>query len=113
MTAQSFPIRLNEEWRVAFDPLQWVLEKYQGNKWRARSFCVTKAALLRCIREYCGAADIGEVLNLPDWHPDRCVVTATEASTLPDLPGEAVSGLWPVLKAACPISEAAEKGGGA
>ena len=55
--------------------------------WRARSYCRTKDALLRCIREYCGLADDGalgcieeyrgmdgsalqQIRALPEWHID-------------------------------------------
>ena len=56
---------------IAHDPLQWVLQRYQG-RWRDRSFCVTHAGLLRCIlHEHRGQADLPEVTLLPPWHPDR------------------------------------------
>jgi hypothetical protein len=64
-------ISLNAQWRVVQGKLQWHLQHLRGDRWRDRSFCVTKAALLRCIHEYCGEADLTGVLALPDWHPDR------------------------------------------
>lgn len=90
---------LNEHWRVTFDPLQWILERRSGSQWKARSFCVTKAALLRCIREYCGEVDLSQVLESPDWHPDRRM-TATKASPLIEIPADPVSALPPTLKSA-------------
>lgn len=85
--------QLNERWSVADDPLQWILQRRKGsprNKnsgWRGRSFCRTKDALLRCIREHCCSPDQGQLRSireyngvdkvalqqvraLPDWHPD-------------------------------------------
>jgi hypothetical protein len=34
-------------WRLAHDQLQWVLQRYQGDKWRALHFIATKKAVLR------------------------------------------------------------------
>jgi len=71
--------QLNEQWRVVDDPLQWILQKRKGkarNKssgWQGRSFCRTREALLRCIREYCGdvaAENLDTICVLPDLHPD-------------------------------------------
>jgi hypothetical protein len=85
--------QLNATWRVVDDPLQWVLQRKKGNSrkkncgWQGRSFCRTREALLRCIREVCCSPDQGqsrcireyrgvddaalqEVCALPDWHPD-------------------------------------------
>lgn len=66
---------LNDRWRIADDPLQWILEKRRsGDEWRGRSFCRTKAALLRCICEHVeGDIDLVEFIKvsaLPDWHSD-------------------------------------------
>lgn len=97
---QDRPLHLNEHWRVVFDPLQWILQKRQG-RWRDRCFCVTRVALLRCIREYCGAADISEVERFPDWHPDRSAATAVKAPTSPTIPTEAASALLPASKSVC------------
>ena len=84
---------LNSRWRVSTcDPLQWILEQRRGRWWYGCSWCVTKEALLRCIREKCGDADITDILNFPDWHPDRCC-PATEAVTLPSIPLEPVTSL--------------------
>ncbi len=61
------------------DPLQWILQRKEGNPrkknsgWQGRSFCRTRKALLRCIREYCGEIDANALAKLqafPDWHPD-------------------------------------------
>jgi hypothetical protein len=67
---------LNPGWRVVDDRLQWILERRTGapseksTGWKARSFCRTREGLLRCVREYCGEADISQLLALPEWHPD-------------------------------------------
>ena len=71
--------QLNESWRVIDDPLQWILQRKKGNPrkknpgWRDRSFCRTRDALLRCVREYCGEVDpsaLATLKALSDWHPD-------------------------------------------
>jgi hypothetical protein len=71
---------LSKRWRVVDDPLQWILERRStesGTKstgWRARSFCMSRAALLRCIREHCGPVDVDSlavVTRLPEFHPIR------------------------------------------
>jgi hypothetical protein len=58
---------------------QWILQRRKGNPrarntgWRDRSFCRTREALLRCIRQYCGEIEVEALakLNLlPDWHAD-------------------------------------------
>jgi hypothetical protein len=64
-------IALNRWWRVCEDELQWMLQRHQGKRWRDRSLCRTRKALIRCIREHCGAVDpIGllQVEALPEWH---------------------------------------------
>ena len=38
-------IALNRGWRVSEDELQWLLQRYQGGRWRDRSFCRTREAL--------------------------------------------------------------------
>jgi hypothetical protein len=71
--------QLNKRWRVVDDPLQWILQRRQGNPrkknsgWRDRSFCRTRDALLRCVREHCGETDgnsLAKLKSLPDWHSD-------------------------------------------
>jgi hypothetical protein len=72
--------QLNVHWRIIDDPDQWILQRRRGNArsknsgWRGRSFCRTREALLRCVREHCGevASDALAVLqSLPSWHVDR------------------------------------------
>jgi len=67
----AFPTVLNSGWRVMDDPLQWLLQRQQGGRWRNRSYCRTREGLLRCVREYCGIID-AEALKrleaLPDFH---------------------------------------------
>src|SRR6516164_5604630 len=59
--SNRFIAQLNTNWRVVNDPLQWVLQRRKGNPrkrnsgWQDRSFCTTRAGLLRCVRELCGA----------------------------------------------------------
>jgi hypothetical protein len=69
--------QLNASWRVVDDPLQWVLQHKKGNPrsknpgWENRSFCTTRAALLRCAHEYCpevDAAALAALIALPEHH---------------------------------------------
>ena len=73
-------IQLNDDWRVVDDDLQYILQRRKGKArskatgWRGRSFCRTREALLRCIREYCGPVSesaLQQVQALPEWHVDR------------------------------------------
>ena len=70
-TCTGLEITLNSGWRVVEDDLQWMLQRNGGTKWHYRSFCRTRGALLRCIREYCGEVDpvgLMQVEALPEWH---------------------------------------------
>ena len=80
-------VRLNELWCVVDDPLQWILRR-RGKKngtagpWRPRSFCATRKALLRCIREYCADVDPAAVAFVSSWperHAPGVVVPMVEA----------------------------------
>ena len=73
-------IQLNPQWRVIDDDLQYILQNRKGNSrskatgWRSRSFCRTREALFRCVREYCGPVTenaLRQVRALPEWHLDR------------------------------------------
>jgi hypothetical protein len=73
-------IQLNPDWRIVEDDLQYILQQRKGSRrlkatgWASRSFCRTREALLRCMREYCGRVDqtaLQQVSTLPDWHPDE------------------------------------------
>jgi hypothetical protein len=70
--------QLNGTGGVVDDPLQWILQRKKGTPrkknsgWRSRSFCRTREALLRCVREYCGEVNVdclAELQALPNWHP--------------------------------------------
>lgn len=75
----GFLIRLNPDWRIVEDDLQYILQHRRGSVrskatgWLSRSFCRTREVLLRCIREYCGSID-GEALlqvsAMPEQHRD-------------------------------------------
>ena len=71
--------QLNTNWRVVDDPLQWILQRRKGNPrkknsgWQGRSFCRTREALLRCVRQACEVVDpnaLAKLHALPDWHQD-------------------------------------------
>ena len=78
----AFPLVLNERWRVADDPLQWILqyrdreirhsdERRNRKAWAGKHYCRTSAALKRCIREYAGDVDpvaLAVIDTWPDWH---------------------------------------------
>jgi len=76
LSLKQAPVQLNAGWRVSEDSLQWMLQRRcskpsQKAKWTGRSFCRTRAALLRCVREYCGDVDKGalkQLEGLPEWH---------------------------------------------
>jgi hypothetical protein len=69
--------QLNANWRVADDPLQWILQRRKGNPrdknpgWRDRSFCRAREGLLRCVAQYCGEVDplaLAQLAALPPRH---------------------------------------------
>ena len=49
---------LNDRWRVIVckNSIQWILQRRRSgpNSWRGRSFCCTREALIRCVREHAG-----------------------------------------------------------
>ena len=88
-------IQLNTRWRVVDDGrLQWILQR-KANKGRSqradgssvsqytnRSFCETRAALLRCVGEYCGEVDqdaLRLVEQLPERYPGPATATTRRA----------------------------------
>jgi hypothetical protein len=69
---------LSRTWRLVKTRLQWILERrstesgLKSTGWRARNFCISRAGLLRCIREFCGPVDadsLAAVRRLPEFHP--------------------------------------------
>ena len=78
--SDRLPIKLNSDWQVVEGDLQYILQRRKGTTrskakgWVGLSFCRTRDALLRRIREYCGIVDQGaleQVRSLPEWHVDR------------------------------------------
>jgi hypothetical protein len=70
-------VRLNPDWRVIDDPLQWVLQCRRGNPraknsgWESRFFLRTQSGLLAFVREHCGQVDpdaLASLMTLPEWH---------------------------------------------
>ncbi len=56
-------LQISPNWRIAKDDLQWTLQRCMNAKrhvdnrddptnWRGQSFCRTRAALRRCVREH-------------------------------------------------------------
>lgn len=70
--SKGLTIDLNSGWRVAEDELQWILQRRQTLRWRDRSFCRNRDALLRCIREYIDQpvdpAALSKIQALPELH---------------------------------------------
>ena len=65
-------VQLNDAWRVADDPPQWVLEKRvrepqpgKTSGWQARKYIRSTDHLLKRIRELCGEVDpqAGEIIQ--------------------------------------------------
>ena len=80
--------QLNANWRLVDDPLQWILQRRQGNPrdknsgWRDRSFCRTREALLRCVHEYCGEvapSALAKLAALPSHHGQSEALEVAEA----------------------------------
>ncbi len=80
----SLPIRLNDRWRVADDPLQWILQQRKAKEgsrrrdgstrsgWRNRRFPTTRDLLKRDIAELCGEVEpaaLAQIEALPEVHP--------------------------------------------
>jgi hypothetical protein len=70
--------QLNDRWRIVEGASQWILMVRKGRStnrssgWRARSFCVSRTALLRCVGQISDRVDPNaiEVLQqLSDVHP--------------------------------------------
>ena len=85
-------IQISRKWRLAEDDLQWILQRCKNLKgqtskrdcsrnWQGRSFCRTRKALIRCIREQVRPEDdedpalikaaIARVERWPEWHRPR------------------------------------------
>lgn len=64
-TPSSLVTELNNDWRVVVcrEGVQWVLQHRWADRrsgvdlWNGRSFCHTKDALRRCVREFAGTID--------------------------------------------------------
>jgi hypothetical protein len=50
--------------------IQWIVQRKNGKGWRGVSFCQTKQALLRCVREWAPGDPHPALLALPDWFPE-------------------------------------------
>ena len=55
MMADRILMQLSEHWRLSYDPLQWILERKMGKRWRAVAYVAEKrAGLSRAITEMGG-----------------------------------------------------------
>jgi hypothetical protein len=83
---KSLDIRLNDKWRVSMidHPPQWTLCRLAHHKgkeiWQPVSFCQTREALLRAIRE--------KVVRGAEFYPgsENLAVSASEMAKLADFP---------------------------
>ena len=60
-------------WAIATDGLQWIVQRYRGNRWRNLKFVrTTKFILARCLREAGATPDAIDALlaDLPDQFSD-------------------------------------------
>ncbi len=67
-------VQLNDSWRIADDPPQWVLEKRvrepqpgKTSGWQARKYIRTTAHLLKRIGEMCGTVDSEAIEIIRSW----------------------------------------------
>ncbi len=67
-------VQLNDSWRVADDPPQWVLEKRvrqpqpgKTSGWQARKYIRTTDHLLKRIDEMCGTVDSKAIEIIRSW----------------------------------------------
>ena len=67
-------VQLNDSWRVADDPPQWVLEKRMRERqpgkasgWQARKYIRTTDHLLKRIGEICGSVDSEAIEIIRSW----------------------------------------------
>jgi hypothetical protein len=87
-TSNSWSIRINSDWRVIEDALQWILQRRKGRPrskasgWRSRSFLRTRDGLLACVREHCGEVDphaLASLMLLPERHGTGQVLTEPDS----------------------------------
>jgi hypothetical protein len=50
------------------DDIQWIVQLRSGEQWKSVSFCRTREALLRCVRERGGQPLPASLLGLPERH---------------------------------------------
>lgn len=71
-TESTFPVVLNDKWRVTWDSLQWILEnRSRKERWEGRRFHQQREWLVRSIRELCGPVEpdaMAALQRLPEWH---------------------------------------------
>ena len=49
------------------DHIQWIVQLWNGGRWRGRSYCRTREALIRCSNAKGDSLAI--IRALPEWHP--------------------------------------------
>ena len=58
-------LQLSDNWRLASDPLQWVIQRREGKQWRSVQFIAsTREVLTRCLREMGAVVDKEAQLEL-------------------------------------------------
>ena len=53
-TSVALPLAICPGWQVAYDQIQWVLQRWRSPRWRDRAFCRTRSGLELRIRELIG-----------------------------------------------------------
>jgi len=58
-------LQLSDNWRLASDPLQWIIQRREGKQWRSVQFIAsTREVLVRCLRELGAVVDKEAQLEL-------------------------------------------------
>ena len=66
MTDTPF-LQLSDKWRLAHDPLQWVIQRRRADEWRSEKFIAsTRDVLMRDLREMGAVVDEAALDELDD-----------------------------------------------
>ena len=93
-------LRLSDNWRLASDRLQWVVQRREGKQWRGVQFIAsTREVLMRCIRELGAAVDRNaqlELDNLPgtfqEWRETQKALRRRNKAPSNATPGDTLTG---------------------
>lgn len=72
-------------WAIATDGIQWIVQRYRGNRWRSLKFVrTTKPVLARCLRE--AGVSAAESAALLDSIPDKFTAAPVVAAEIGGAP---------------------------